>query len=93
MWNVTNSTGLEIVSDSYAMDEAEEGMVGVGGVHSWVVKAVETGEQTFTAVMMHVADEPTGEEETYTLSVMVEDMTMESVEEPAVETTVEEVVE
>ncbi len=72
MWNVTNSTGLEIVNDIYAQDEAKEGMVGVGGVHSWLVKAIETGNQTFSAVMMHVADKPTGEEETYKLDIIVE---------------------
>ncbi|MFH0968410.1 MAG: protease inhibitor I42 family protein, partial [Methanobacteriota archaeon] len=52
-WNVTNSSGLEIVSDEYVMDTAAEGMVGVGGVHDWMVKAVETGNQTFSAVYKH----------------------------------------
>jgi inhibitor of cysteine peptidase len=94
MWEVTNSTGLEILNDTYVMDASEEGMVGVGGVHEWTVKAVETGEQTFTAVMMHVADEPTGEEETYTLMVVVEEPVVETTETPAtLEKPVEEVVE
>jgi inhibitor of cysteine peptidase len=70
-WNVTNSTGLEILSDEYVMDKAGEKMVGVGGVHTWTVEAVETGNQTFSAVMQHVADKPTGDEETYTLDVVV----------------------
>ncbi len=71
-WNVTNTSGLEIVSDVHVQDEAEEGMVGVGGFHTWVIKAVETGEQTFTAVMEHVSEPATGDEETYTLDVIVE---------------------
>ena len=72
LWNVTNSTGFAIVSDIYIPDAAAEGMVGVGGVHEWIVKAVETGSQTFTAVMTHVAEEPTGDEETYQLDAVVE---------------------
>lgn len=72
LWNVTNSTGFEITSDIYTPDAAAEGMVGVGGVHEWIVKAVETGNQTFTAVMTHVAEEPTGDEETYQLDAIVE---------------------
>ena len=72
LWNVTNSSGLAIVNDTYQMDNAKEGMVGVGGVHAWIVKAVETGNQTFTAVMTHVAEKPNGSEETYKLDVIVE---------------------
>ena len=71
-WNVTNSSGLEIVNSTYTMDAAREGMVGVGGVHDWIVKAVETGNQTFTAVMMHVSEPATGNEDTYSLNVTVE---------------------
>ena len=72
MWNVTNSSGLAIINDSYVMDAAPEGMVGVGGVHEWILQAVEVGNQTFSGVYMRSFETPTGEEDTYTLDVTVE---------------------
>jgi inhibitor of cysteine peptidase len=72
MWNVTNSTGLEIVNDTYVIDSAPEGMVGVGGVHEWVLKAIEAGNQTFSGVYMRSFETPTGSEDTYNLEVTVE---------------------
>ena len=81
LWNVTNSSGLEILGDEYTMDKAGAGMVGVGGVHEWTVKAIEAGNQTFSAVMMHVAEKPTGDEEQYLLSVVVKGTTQEPVNE------------
>lgn len=80
-WKVTNSTGLEIISDEYVSDNAAKGMAGVGGVHIWTVKPVETGKKSFTAVMMHIADEPTSEEKTNSLNVTVTGIAKEPVED------------
>ena len=80
-WNVTNSTGLAIVSDKYVMDTAPKGMVGVGGIHTWTVKAVKIGNQTFSAIMIHGSGKPTGEEATYMLNVTVKGIAKEPVEE------------
>jgi len=71
-WNVTNSTGLEIVNSTYTTDEAPEGMVGVGGVHTWILKAVEVGNQTFDAVYKRSWEPTTGEEDSYALNVTVQ---------------------
>ncbi len=71
-WNATNSTGLEIVNSTYTTDEAPEGMVGVGGVHTWILKAVEVGNQTFDAVYKRSWEPTTGEEDTYALNVTVQ---------------------
>lgn len=72
MWNVTNSTGLAIINDTYVIDAAPEGMVGVGGVHEWILKAVEAGNQTFSAIYMRSFENLTGDEDNYTLNVTVE---------------------
>ena len=75
MWNVTLSAGLEFGDDpngTYVQDAAPEGMVGVGGIHEWVIKAVETGEQTFSAIEKREWEEETGNETTYTLNILVE---------------------
>ncbi len=70
-WNVTNSTGLVIVNDTYTQNKAQEGMVGVGGVHDWVIIAIEAGNQTFDAVYKHSWEPTTSDDETYTLNVTV----------------------
>ena len=71
-WNVTLSEGLVVLSDEYIQDEAEEGMVGVGGIHEWIIQAVETGEQTLFGIEKQEWEEETGEENTYTLAILVE---------------------
>lgn len=71
-WNVTLSEGLVVLSDEYIQDEAEEGMVGVGGVHEWIIQAVATGEQTLFGIEKQEWEEETGEENTYTLAILVE---------------------
>jgi inhibitor of cysteine peptidase len=71
-WNTTNSTGLEVVNSNQTQDTAPEGMVGVGGVHTWILKAVEAGNQTFDAVYKRSWEPTTGKEDTYALNVTVE---------------------
>ena len=69
-WNVTLSEGLTLLNDVYVQDEAEEGMIGVGGVHEWFIEAVEAGEQTFYGIEQQAQSEETGSE--YTLKLIVE---------------------
>ena len=69
-WNITLSEGLTLLNDVYVQDEAEEGMVGVGGVHEWFIEAVEAGEQTFYGIEQQAQSEETGSE--YTLKLIVE---------------------
>lgn len=69
-WNITLSEGLALLKDVYVQDEAEEGMVGVGGVHEWFIEAVEAGEQTFYGIEQQAQSEETGSE--YTLKLIVE---------------------
>ena len=85
MWNVTNTTGLEIVNDEFVTDKAAEGMVGAGGVHQWMVKAIAAGNQTFDAVYMRSWEPATGEEETYNLKVVVGETAGEPVNETPIE--------
>lgn len=50
MWNATVTTGLAIENDTYLADRVEPGIVGSGGMHYWLIRAVEPGDQTFHAV-------------------------------------------
>lgn len=69
-WNVTLTEGLTLLNETYVQDEAEEGMVGVGGVHEWIIEAIATGEQTFYGIEQQAQSEETGSE--YTLKLIVE---------------------
>jgi len=69
-WNVTLSEGLTLLNETYVQDEAEEGMVGVGGVHEWILEAVAAGEETFFGIEQQVGSEEIGSE--YTLNILVE---------------------
>ena len=69
-WNVTLSEGLTLLNDVFIQDEAEEGMVGVGGVHEWFIEVIEAGEQTFSGIEQKAQSEETGSE--YTLTLIVE---------------------
>ncbi|MFH0966694.1 MAG: hypothetical protein V1862_03300, partial [Methanobacteriota archaeon] len=61
----------------------------VGGVHKWMVNAVETGNLNFYAVMMHVADKTTDEEATYNLNVTVKEITQKATNESVEDTSLE----
>ncbi len=70
-WQVTTSSGLEIMSDDYIADNTSNGIVGAGGVHTWTVRAIKSGNQSFSAVLTRSPGKLTGEEETYTLNISV----------------------
>ena len=74
MWNVTTSSGLEILADEYTPDAVSQMMAGAGGIHEWILKAVDFGNQTFSAVNMRSFENLTGSEESYTLNITVQEL-------------------
>ena len=70
-WNVTNSSGLELIADTYEMEKVKEGIVGAGGVHSWILKTTEIGNQTFSGIYKHSWEADSKEDQTYKLDVTV----------------------
>lgn len=71
MWNATVTSGLTILNDTYTMDAAPEGMVGVGGTRSWLLTGTEAGMQKFEAVSMRPWENVTGSEDSFVLNVNV----------------------
>lgn len=61
VWNVTMSEGLEQVGNSTVVEATEE----------WIVKAIEAGTQTFSAVHEATDAEATEAGESYTLELVV----------------------
>lgn len=71
-WNATISEGLRIEEDTYIADPVSPGIVGSGGVHFWLIRAVEKGNQTFDAVYNRPWEPATPEDLRYLLTITVE---------------------
>ncbi|KAF5049810.1 Chagasin family peptidase inhibitor I42 [anaerobic digester metagenome] len=69
-WNVTSSTGLEYVNDTYIPPETE--LVGAGGVHVWEYVAAEEGAGEFSAIYKRPWEETTGNETTFSMAFIIE---------------------
>ena len=66
-WNWTLTPGLELVNDTYAANES--GLIGAGGVHTWVLKMTGNDTQTFSAIEKRSWEPVIGNETTYSLNV------------------------
>ena len=71
-WNATLSPGLELQSSDYHVNDAPAGMVGVGGVRTWVIIAKDLGTQNFSASYRRSWEPVTGNETAYTVNIKVE---------------------
>ena len=70
-WNASTSSGLSILSSDYQVKEHAEGMVGVGGTRTWILKATGSGDQTFSAVYRRSWEPVTGNETAYSLAIRI----------------------
>jgi putative hemolysin/predicted secreted protein len=70
-WNATLSPGLEPVSDNFQTTPHAEGMVGVGGTHTWIILAKDPGTQTFSASYRRSWEAVTGNETAYRVNINV----------------------
>jgi predicted secreted protein/putative hemolysin len=70
-WNATVSSGLEIQSSDYQQDKAAKGMVGVGGMRSWVIVAKDLGTHKFSATYLRSWEPVTGNETAYRANINV----------------------
>lgn len=68
-WNATASPGLEILSSDYQENAHPGGMVGVGGVRTWVLMTDDAGTYTFTAVYKRPWMPTEGNETGYNLTI------------------------
>ncbi|MCX6698769.1 MAG: protease inhibitor I42 family protein [Methanomicrobiales archaeon] len=68
-WNLTTSPGLVVTADNYLPSAPQ--LTGSGGVHTWEMKAVQTGTQKIKATYMRSWEPMTGNESTFALTVIV----------------------
>ena len=69
-WNVTSSTGLSYVNDTYIAPETK--LVGAGGTHEWRYLAAEKGDAGFSAIYKRPWEDVTGNETTFSMAFTLE---------------------
>ncbi len=70
-WNLTTTPGLQVTNDTYIPSTTSGKMVGSGGTHVWDMTAVSSGDQKIQAVYKRPWEPVTGNETTFTMSVVV----------------------
>ncbi len=70
-WDLSATDGLVLQDDQYVEDMHEEGMTGVGGVHTWTFEAQTGGEQAISGIYTRSWENDTGDEGTFDLIVTV----------------------
>ncbi|MDN5340664.1 MAG: inhibitor of cysteine peptidase [Euryarchaeota archaeon] len=69
-WNVTSSTGLQLVNESHDAPQTE--LLGAPGVHVWEYTAAEKGAGEFSAIYKRPWEETTGNETTFSMAFTIE---------------------
>jgi inhibitor of cysteine peptidase len=70
-WEITTTDGLVVMSDTYEPSDTSGQKVGAGGIHEWELHAQEPGTYTFDAIYKRNWEETTGEEDTYSLTLII----------------------
>ncbi len=71
-WNLTNTPGLKIIKDAYVPSDTTGKLVGSGGTHIWDISTVAKGEQKIQAVYKRSWEQTSGNETTFSMTVVVE---------------------
>ena len=70
-WNLTTTSGLQIINGTYKPTYTTGKMVGSGGTHIWDISAVSTGEQKIKGVYMRSWEPTSGNETSFSMTVVV----------------------
>jgi len=70
-WNLTTTPGLSVVRDVYEPTDTSGTVVGSGGTHVWDISAEMIGEQKINAVYKRSWEPITGNESTFSMTIVV----------------------
>lgn len=70
-WNLTIPEGLTLVDDKFVTDQEDEDIVGAGGIHEWELQAGSEGTYEISAIYKRPWEDITGEEDTFSMTVIV----------------------
>jgi inhibitor of cysteine peptidase len=73
-WQLSLSKGLSLLETDSPPESSKKGprlVVGAGGLHSWIIKAVADGRQQVKGIYKRSWEKNTGKEQTFRLNVIV----------------------
>ncbi|MDD1702984.1 MAG: protease inhibitor I42 family protein [Methanoregula sp.] len=71
-WNLSVTPGLAILNDTYVSSDPSGKLMGAGGTHTWEITAEKTGTQKIQGIYMRPWENVTGNETTFTMTVIVQ---------------------
>jgi len=71
-WNLTMSSGIALINDTYVPSDTSGKLIGSGGTHIWEMTAVQSGAQMINATYLRPWEPVTGNETTFSLTVIVQ---------------------
>ena len=70
-WNLTTTPGLHIMNDTYEPSDTSGKLVGSGGIHMWDISTDTIGEQKIYAVYKRSWEQTSGNETTFSMTIVV----------------------
>jgi len=70
-WQISVTQGLVIQNESYQPDDPTGKLIGSGGTHLWIMRAVQPGMQTVSGVYSRPWESAAGNQTRFTLNLMV----------------------
>jgi len=70
-WNLTTSSGIAITNSFYVPSDTSGKLIGSGGTHIWEMTAIQSGQQMINAIYLRPWEPVTGNETTFSLTVIV----------------------
>ena len=70
-WNLTTTSGLHIMNDTYEPSDTSGKLVGSGGIHIWDISTDTIGEQKIHAVYKRSWEQTSGNETTFSMTIVV----------------------
>jgi inhibitor of cysteine peptidase len=70
-WNLTTTAGLSIIKDEYVPADTSGKLVGSGGTHMWDISTDKIGKQKIQAIYKRSWEPTTGNESTFSMTVVV----------------------
>jgi inhibitor of cysteine peptidase len=70
-WQLSVTPGLVILNESYQPDDPTGKLIGSGGTHLWIMRAIQPGMQTISGVYSRPWESASGNQTGFTLNLLV----------------------
>lgn len=70
-WQLSVTPGLVIENETYQPDAPDSRLVGAGGTHQWILRAVQPGMQMISGIYARPWESAAGDQTSYTVNLLV----------------------